>query len=230
MSQGKAEKGSLYVVGKRGDHLKFLFNPTSYSVSKSAKWSRPVAKGAKRTAHPEFAGIDPASVQMELLFDSWESSDKGVAQHVDKLLSWLKATPESLDNDKPQPPVLAFTWGGNKALDWFQGYLKSVNVKYTMFRDNGTPTRATATVNLEELPHDPKGQNPTSGSLAAHRTHVVTAGDSLHSIAQHEYGDSALWRGLAELNGIDDPLRLSAGTTLLMATDDDLAAASAAEL
>ena len=33
-------------------------------------------------------------------------------------------------------------------------------------------------------------QNPTSGGLAAHRTHTVVAGDSLASIAYAEYGDA----------------------------------------
>jgi nucleoid-associated protein YgaU len=228
MSQGKTEKATLYVVDNTQDHLDFLFNPTSYSVSKSAKWHRPVAKGAKEAAHPEYAGIDPASVQMEILFDSWESPGAEVSHHVEKLLDWLKATEESLSKTpkSPQPPVLAFAWGRNRALSWFHGYLKSVNVKYLMFRHDGAPTRATASITLEELPHDPQGQNPTSGGTVGHRTHVVTAGDSLQSIAHQEYGNAAMWRELANLNGIDDPLRVSAGTTLLIAGEDELAAAA----
>ena len=66
-----------------------------------------------------------------------------------------------------------------------------------------------------------------SGLGAAFR--LMTAGDSLQSIAQQEYGDPGMWRGLAELNGVDDPFRVSSGTTLLIAGDDELAAAAAVD-
>jgi nucleoid-associated protein YgaU len=42
----------------------------------------------------------------------------------------------------------------------------------------------------------------------------VRAGDSLASIAQAHLGDPTRWRAIAEVNGIDDPLRLMPGTTL----------------
>jgi nucleoid-associated protein YgaU len=96
-----------------------------------------------------------------------------------------------------------------------------VNVKYTMFKPDGTPVRATANITLEEVPSEPKGTNPTSGSLAGRRTYVVAAGDSLHSIAHAEYGNANLWRALALINGIDDPLRTIPGTRLLILSPDE---------
>jgi hypothetical protein len=248
MSMAYLDKARLVTVDnkhEKHDHLEFLFNPTSYSVSKAAKWNRPTTKGATTTSTPEFAGTDPASVQMEVLFDRWEPPHKdhgkkppgkrpGVARDVKdldvsvdvrKLFEWLKPTRKSHKTHKPQPPVLQFQWGTNHALSWFTGYLKSVNAKYTMFWHDGTPTRATVTLTLEEVPTVPKDQrqNPTSGGVGGHRTHVMTAGDSLQSIAYTEYGDATLWRGLAELNGIDDPLRVPTGTGLAIGAADDTA-------
>jgi hypothetical protein len=227
-SRGKAQ---LSVAGDAEKVLKFWFNPTSYSVSKTAKWNRPITKG-KDAPSPEYAGIEPAQVQMELLLDTWVSpgddvSKKDITAQVGMLLDWLKPTAKSLHKKKPQPPVLAFTWGST--LSWFFGYLKSLSVKYTMFRPDGTPTRATATISLEEVPHGAERQNPTSGGVTGHRTRVTTAGDSLQSIAHQEYGNPGMWRKLAELNGIDDPLRVAAGTTLFIADDDDLEPAQAGE-
>ena len=49
----------------------------------------------------------------------------------------------------------------------------------------------------------------------------MTAGDSLHSVAQREYGKPALWRGLAAANGIDDPLRVPVGTSVLIPPRED---------
>jgi nucleoid-associated protein YgaU len=63
-----------------------------------------------------------------------------------------------------------------------------------------------------------KAQNPTSGALHTRRSHVLREGDSLHSVAYAEYGDPTLWRGLAAFNGIDDPLRVRAGQSLLIPT------------
>jgi nucleoid-associated protein YgaU len=53
---------------------------------------------------------------------------------------------------------------------------------------------------------------------------VVVAGDTLPSVAFHAYGDPNLWRAVAEANGIDDPMRLRAGTRLLLPALDELVA------
>jgi nucleoid-associated protein YgaU len=50
----------------------------------------------------------------------------------------------------------------------------------------------------------------------------MVAGDSLASVAYAEYGDPAEWRRLADYNGIDDPLRVRAGTVLLLPAAADL--------
>jgi nucleoid-associated protein YgaU len=46
----------------------------------------------------------------------------------------------------------------------------------------------------------------------------VAEGETLASVAWHEYENAALWRGLADFNGIDDPLRVAPGTVLLVPT------------
>jgi hypothetical protein len=112
--------------------------------------------------------------------------------------------------------VLRFQWGVNVALAAFLGFLRHVSVKYTMFRVDGTPIRATCSVQLEEVPLDRAFQNPTSGTQPGMRMRVLTEGETLHSIAWAEYRQARLWRGLAAFNGIDDPRRMHVGTTLLI--------------
>lgn len=210
------------LVDAEGNKLEFRFNPKEYSVNKAASWSRPTNKGAKNSTRPEFGGVQPQTVQLELFFDDWEGKGDLVAD-IEKLIGWLKPTEKSIDTKKPEPQLLHLEGGNTGPLAGFKGVLKSVNAKYTMFKSDGKPVRATVTIALEEFPANPKKTNPTSGSLAARRTHVTVAGDSLHSVAFAEYDDPALWRGLARFNEIDDPLRLKPGTRLLIPSADEAA-------
>ena len=214
-------KARLIEVDGNKSELEFQFNPKEYSLSKSTTWNRPTNKSAKTVTKPEFGGVGPQSVTMELFFDDWENPSPRLVEDIQKLINWLKPSDKSLGDNKPQPQILKFQWGSNQTLTEFHGFLKSVGVKYTMFKPDGTPVRATASVTLEEVPNEPKGTNPTSGASTGRRTHVVGAGDSLHSIAYAEYGNPNLWRAVAVFNGIDDPLRVSTGTRLLLPSADE---------
>lgn len=213
------------LVSSDGKELKFRFNPKEYSIAKSATWNRPTNKGAKNASTPEFGGVQPQTVQMELFFDDWEGYGN-LVKDIETLLEWLKPTDKSIGNKKPEPQTLKFEWERNQSLAGFKGFLKSVSAKYTMFKQDGTPVRATAQIAIEEIPSEPKKTNPTSGSPNHRRAHVVAAGDSLHSLAFREYDNPAFWRGLAAFNGIDDPLRVRPGTRLLIPSADEAAALS----
>jgi nucleoid-associated protein YgaU len=194
-----------------GDRLECAFNPNKYSISKRAEWRGTPSSAAPTAPTPEFVGTMPRSLSMNLLFDAWASGDDSVSAAVDQLLEWCNPTSASISQGRPNPAILTFTWGQTA---FFDAYLQSVNAQYTLFKPDGTPLRASVDVTLVEVPNEPGGQNPTSGSLAGHRTVRLVAGESLHSIAYREYGSAVLWRGLAVENGIDDPLRIEPGTTL----------------
>lgn len=213
-------KATLAVVDGVGvaPFLKFRFNPTEYRVQKAARWERPRSRGAESSSPPEFTGSEPTKISMEIFLDATEGPAPDVSADVMVLLSWLQPTPVSIARGLAQPPLLRFVWGANPVLQMFQGYLKRVQARYTMFLPDGTPLRATAAIELEEVTPEVGMQNPTSGSREGRRAHVVSEGESLQSIAYDEYGDPAYWRGLAAFNAIDDPLRLSAGVELLIPT------------
>ena len=195
-----------------GEVLVCAFNPSEYEIAKSAEWRSTPTSGAD-TPSPEFVGGKPRNLTMKLLFDAWASGEGTVVAAVDRLFEWCNPTRSSIANKTPNPPILLFTWGRGA---FFDAYLQSVRAQYTMFDSEGTPLRAIVNVTLVEVPNEAAGQNPTSGSVADHRTTRIVAGDSLHSIAYQEYGSAELWRGLAASNGIDDPLRLRPGTRLLI--------------
>ena len=53
--------------------------------------------------------------------------------------------------------------------------------------------------------------------------HTVVVGDTLQQLAWQEYGDAGAWRPIAAANGLDDPMRLRPGSTLLLPAVDELA-------
>jgi len=213
-------KATLSVVEGAGvtPFLKFRYNPTEYSVSKSARWNRPPTRGAESATPPEFTGSDPMSISMEIFLDAFEETAGDVSGDIETLLSWTRPTPVSRTQGLAQPPLLRFVWGTSPVLQSFQGFLKSVQARHTMFRYDGTPIRATANITLEEVTPETPAQNPTSGSREGRRAHVVTEGETLQSIAYREYGRPTLWRGLAAFNDIDDPMRVPPGSELLIPT------------
>ncbi len=215
---GALEKAAIIATdnGVPIDRLEFAYNPTQVQTSKTASWKRPTTRGAESSTTPEFTGSEPQKVDMELFFDAWSDPMGDVSGSVNRLLGWTRPTAMSRTRRKPSPPVLMFQWGASRALADFRGYLKSVNATYTMFRIDGSPIRATCKISLEEFPSEASPQNPTSGSPDSRRSRIVGDGDSLASLAFQEYGDAALWRGLAAFNAIDDPWRVPTGSHLLI--------------
>lgn len=219
------EKAMLVVVQGGGVPmlLRFKYNPEQYTIEKSAQWTRPQAPGAESTPDPDYTSTNPTTLSMEIFFDAFEQLQGDVSGDVETLFTWTKPTPISRAAGTPEPPLLMFQWGSSSALSDFRGFLKSVSARYTLFRIDGTPIRATCNITLEEVPQEAARQNPTSGTRPGMRVHVLTEGETLHSVAWDEYHQARLWRGLAAFNGIDDPLRIAPGLTLLLPTPREAA-------
>jgi nucleoid-associated protein YgaU len=193
-----------------GGELEVHYNPTQLAIQKSSAWTDTPARGAASAPRPEFVGAQARTLTLTLLLDGSDGKHD-VAKDAETLQSWCNPTPESLTRGTPQPPLVQLEWA-SPAL--FDAYLSTVNVTYTLFDRDGTPLRANVDVTLRESPRAAAGQNPSSGAPPGHGTHVLAAGDSLQAIAHREYGEAALWRGLARYNRIADPLRVRPGTRL----------------
>jgi len=212
-----------------GTSLTCRYNPTKLTVSTGASWRATPTPAGEKAPPRQFIGTDARTISMDLLFDdSWMGLGSlvggllsgSVEDQVNKLLDWTNPTSTSITAKQPNPPTLTVFWGDHTKLA-FSVYLQKVSAVYTEFNMTGAPSRATVSVTLTEVPMNPAGTNPTSGTIPGRRTHLMTAGDSLHSIAQREYGKPALWRGLAAANGIDDPLRVPIGTSVLIPPRED---------
>ena len=195
------------------DSIAFQFNPKQLQITKTAKWKRAAQRNQGSSAAPEFTGSDPVKLTLEMFLDATDKMDNAVVTTVEKLFALVVPTSESLSAQKPCPPVVIFRWGG---LTGFTAFVTQVQVTYTLFTPGGTPVRATAQVQVEELTPKFPGQNPSSGSDRARTTHRLIEGETLPALAFREYGDAGRWRDIAAVNGIDDPARIRPGSTLML--------------
>lgn len=214
-------------VGAKLTTIEFQLNPKELTVAKSARWESKNQKKSSPAPPATYQGPDPQKMSVEMYFDETRTRDGSVVKRVEALFKACTPTKKSTDKEQPSAPWVKFRWG---VLTGFVGYIKSVSAKYTLFSPDGTPLRAVCTVALEELAKQPGKQNPTSGGLQPRNAHTVRAGDSLAAIAYREYGNPAQWRSLAEVNGIDDPLRLRPGQVVLIPTLEELSHADGREV
>ncbi|MFE5139445.1 LysM peptidoglycan-binding domain-containing protein [Streptomyces fagopyri] len=200
----------------------FDFNPSTLSLSRRARWKTTPTAAVRDGSLPEFMGPEPRELTVEVFLDSSDDPTANtVLKKVEALFSCCEVTTKSIAAKQPSTPWVVFQWGSFSTAR-FTAYVGSVEASYSLFGTTGVPIRATCQVRLHEIPSKTKGQNPTSGALTAQRVHRVVAGDSLQSLAWREYGNAAAWRAIAEVNGIDDPSRLSNGTELVLPAAEEV--------
>lgn len=201
------------LVATDNTRLPFHYNPETLQVVKTAEWSKPKLAGHKKFAEPQFLGAKGRTLTLTIVLDAVDSPDRDVRAAVAQLTDWTTATDDNWKQYKTQPSLLRLHWGGTP---YFPGYLSKVDTTYTLFSAEGKPVRAKVLLVMEEVPEALAPQNPTSGGVPDRRSTVLGGGDSLASVARREYGDPNLWRALAVANGVDDPMRVTPGTPLVV--------------
>jgi nucleoid-associated protein YgaU len=216
-----------------GGAVVFLdLNPKSLTIRRQTQWQAPANRspnaappasasrgqsgGTVPSGHgqQQYLKSQPGTLSMVVWFDQSFEPDGDISDDLDQLQNWTCPT-ERITRGVQNPPRVTFTWGGLR----FVGHISSLNITYKQFGTAGQPVRAEATIAITENPKAVPFTNPTSGGISGRRVHVLTAGDTLHSVAYREYGNPGFWRVLAEANGIDDPLRITLGTALVIPPD-----------
>jgi hypothetical protein len=200
------EKAKLMNVDK-GTSQDVLFNPKEYSVQKSVQWEPHKAPGLD-TPEQEFTSGNPALLNVELFFDTYEDKKDVRTEHTEKIMQLAL-----VDADKHRPPLVMFSWGGFT----FKGVVESLNLRYTMFLSDGKPCRATANLSIKEAQtaKEQLEKNPRNSPDHTKRR-TVKMGETLALIAHEEYDDPGEWRRIADANGIVDPKDVKPGTVLTL--------------
>lgn len=218
-------------LDKRGNKLalrkfKVLFNPESYSISKSVSWGIPAsANNASSSADEQnnrklnaptldFAGGGSRTLSLNLFYDVTEPVKGKRIKDVRKLTNKL-VNLTRIDRMLGYPPVVRVAWGhAPSGSDFpFTGVITSLTQNFTLFSNDGKPLRADLNVTFTEILDPDLDQRVTDPEMTTRR---VKRGDTLSSIAAEVYQDPGAWRLIAQANQIDDPRRIDAGRLLSM--------------
>lgn len=230
---GALEKLTIgYTDGKkRKREVEALFNPTEIGISRSVAYEqkRIAGKGELDALEQEFLSVEAATLSIELFFDTYEARSDSVswsrlaasavpgnpfatgdASDVRKLTRRVAELARP-DRELHEPPVCHLRWG---RFDVFEGVLTSLEERFTMFLEDGTPARATLSCTFVESRTEAQARTRELHSADVAKTRVVRRDDTLQSLAAEEYGDPSLWRAIATANGIVNPRHLAPGTVL----------------
>lgn len=207
--------------------FEFDYNPKELKFVSEAVYKEATAGTAGSNPQQLYVGAKGSELTFELFYSIFEIGgllDPGITMHdlaelKDDLLALTRPHKSTIGKDKtPSPPLVDFAWGG---LITDPALVTKVDVVYTHMLADGTPVRMKATVSLKGTMKEAKGTNPTSGGRTNRKTHTLLAGESLASVAFAEFNDASLWRAIAEENEIDDPMRLTSGSVLMLPSFED---------
>lgn len=211
------EKLTITPLSQDGELLKFqsipvLFNPTSYSITKTVMWG---SENSRIHNAPllTFNGGGSRELTLELFYDVTEPIDGQPFDDVRVKTNEVVALTR-IKRDMERPPVLSISWGDDSKDVFnfpFVGVITSLTQNFTLFSSAGKPLRATLSVKILEALDWQKDELETDPEFT---TRLVKRGDSLSSIANEVYRDPARWRVIAEANRLDDPRHLTIGLRL----------------
>jgi nucleoid-associated protein YgaU len=189
-----------------GRKAEVLFNPAEYSLEKGNQFASTPLPGLSNPVL-SFVNGDADVLTMELFFDTYTlKGGSDVRDETVKISRLLEIDPEL-----HAPPPVRFAWGPLT----FRAIIERLTQRFTMFREDGVPVRATLNVTfkeyktvLEQLDKDPFQSSDWS------KWRVVAEGDRLSLMAAIEYGDPAVWRVIADANDIENPRLIEPGLQL----------------
>lgn len=203
---------------EKGAAIPFLFNPNEFSMSLAAKW-----ESESDDEEPQFQGMDSETISFTLMFDTTLNPGKSITSPTDdpqpvtkwtsKLVALVRPAAvagTNKDTNDERPPWVRFQWGDFVS---FKAVVTNLDITFKLFNENGVPLRAECAITLTKFEDDdswPK-QNPTSGTPAPERSHLMQPGETLDRVAAVELADPTAWRSIAQANGIRDPFTLRPG-------------------
>jgi nucleoid-associated protein YgaU len=211
----------LTIEPEFGQLITVMFNPNSYSITKSVVWTPSTVATADVKANApvlSFGGGEARVLELDLFFDTTDEPNpeaRDVRVQTDAIVQLTRITP-----DKGRPPLCTVSWGGgggggggNRQDFPFKGVVTNLSQNFVLFDGDGRPLRAQLKVRFTEFVNREDDARRTDPEAT---TRVVRRGDSLASIAADVYRDPGAWRLIAVANGIDDPFKVPAGSKLTL--------------
>lgn len=205
----KAENGG---VNDADDMFEALINPESYTLQYKLKFSEGTQGQGTSGAQLKYEYTEPEEITFEFLFDNTGIIDGQPRASIAADLKKFKEVLIAYKGDSHEPRHFKLVWGENSI---FKGRVTEVSINHKMFKPDGTPIRATATVKFRSSIEEQKRaaqENRSSPDL----THIrkVKFGDTLPLMCYRIYGDPKYYLQVAEANGLDNFRRLKPGTDI----------------
>ena len=182
---------------------KVIFNPADYSLEKGNQFASAALPGLSNPVF-SFVNGNADTLTMDLFFDTYTNMGASdVRDETNKIARLLE-----IDPILHAPPPVRFVWGGLS----FNAVIERLGQRFTMFREDGVPVRATLSVTFKEYKtiQEQLAEHPNQSSDWT-KYRVVAEQDRLCLIAAIEYNDPTVWRVIAEANEIDNPRLLAPG-------------------
>lgn len=205
----KAENGG---VNDADDQFEALINPESYTLQYKLKFSQGAQGQGTSGAQLKFEYTEPDEITFDFLFDNTGIIDGQPRESVVDDLKKMKDVLIGYKGDSHEPRHLKLVWGENSI---FKGRVTELSINHKMFKPDGTPIRAIATVKFKSSIEEQKRaakENKSSPDL----THIrkVKQGDTLPLMCYSIYGDPKYYLQVAEVNGLSNFRQLKPGTEL----------------
>jgi hypothetical protein len=213
----------------------FSFSPKEMVVERKTKSTRgssttPGGGGATGSTGAQWQQTLPAHYTFTAFLEGETTKIMG-----DKLLSWMCPGGAGLDAAimkaafgggavRTALPKVIFQWG--PPILGFVVYctLTSCTITYKRFTALGVPVRAEAKITIAEEPSWAANlnTNPTSGGLPGRQQHTLVQGDNIVNLANDRYQDPRVWRDIANVNRVDDPLRVRPGSRVYLPAPEEV--------
>lgn len=199
-----------------GKEIPVQFNPDSLKVTYANEVKQPEGGDqAAGTSGRQFVGAGTTKLALTLWFDVTSMTDNPVddVRRLTKDVIYFM-TPKEAQEDptKLAPPGIRFQWGSFI----FNGMVEGMEETLEFFSPDGKPLRASMSLTLSQQKilvskfEQPNSANPRKGQRPFAS---AKQGDSLQNMAGAA-GKGGDWQSIASANGIEDPLRLSAGAMI----------------
>lgn len=193
---------------------KLVINPAEFSHDRSICYNTRRTQG--QTGNPaRFAAVNPDKLSFSLVFDGTGvvpvPSGNSAPEDVNGQIKAMSDIVYRYDGQKHEPNIVQLAWGQLM----FTGRLQSLSTQYTLFRPDGVPLRAKASLAFIGCLTMEEGQlasNRSSPDLS--HLVLVREGDTLPLLCQRIYGDARYYAEVARFNGLRQFRRLAAGQTL----------------
>jgi len=194
---------------KKATEFDAMINPQDITLKEGINYEQAESIG-KSEAEPKYKSHKGSTLDFELTIDG-TGVVTGVMDNVEDKLKKLREVTLNFDGSIHQPRYVRISWG--EVL--FDGRCISLSTKYTLFKPDGAPLRATATLSFTSF-MDSETAAKLEKKSSPDLTHVrsVRAGDTLPLLCEQIYNDSSKYLQVARVNGLVDFRNLEPGTEI----------------